>query len=340
MTAQALDRLLNLLREQAPHQRHQGTYFENLCRAYLCGDKHQSSLYSDVWTYKDWAHKYPDLHEPGQDSGIDLVAKLRDEEGFAAVQCKFYEEGRKIDKKKLNDFLSVSSKVHFKRRIFIDTSGVSWTKTAHDAMRNQNPPVVTVSIYDLRNSSIDWEKFEKQQKPVQRDRKDIQDHQQEALDAVIEGFKKADRGKMIMACGTGKTFTALKIAESEAGAGGRVLFLMPSLALISQAIHEWTLDSEIPLRSFAVCSDSHVGRSRKNPDDEIRVEIHDLAFPATTQSSKVAEKAGSKALDRMTVIFSTYQSLQVLNEAHDKGLPAFDLIICDEAHRTTGAPRV
>ena len=332
----ALDTILSSLREQSPHQRHQGTYFENLALVYLREDKYQASQYSEVWTHKEWAHKHKELHEQGADTGIDLVAKLRDEEGFAAVQCKFYESDRKIDKDKLNNFLSISSKKHFRRRIFIDTSEVPWTKNAREALRNQSPPVVTVGIDDLRSSSLDWEEFEKHQKVVQREKREILNHQKEAVEAITEGFASDDRGKLIMACGTGKTYTALKVAEAIAGAGGRVLFLMPSLALIAQAIREWSLDSEIPLRSFAVCSDSHVGRSRQNPDDKIQVEIHDLAFPATTKPSKVAQKAGGSALDRMTVIFSTYQSIQVLNEAQKQGLPEFDLIVCDEAHRTTG----
>jgi predicted helicase len=36
-------------------------------------------------------------------------------------------------------------------------------------------------------------------------------------------------------------------------------------------------------------------------------------------------------------VFSTYQSIDVISEAQAKGLGDFDLIICDEAHRTTGA---
>lgn len=142
---------------------------------------------------------------------------------------------------------------------------------------------------------------------------------------------------MIMACGTGKTFTALKIAEDLAGKGKRVLFMVPSLALMSQTVREWTNDTETPIRAFAVCSDAHVGKRRKNTDDIAEIEIHDLAFPATTDPQKVAEKAGADDPERMTVIFSTYQSIVTLTRAQEAGLPEFDLIICDEAHRTTGA---
>ncbi len=141
-----------------------------------------------------------------------------------------------------------------------------------------------------------------------------------------------------MACGTGKTFTSLKIAETIAGQGKRVLFLVPSLALISQTIREWTEDTEVPLRSFAVCSDTQVGKRRKNKNDALEFDSSDLALPATTDAKELASKAGKVSHDLMTVVFSTYHSIQVISDAQKKyDLPEFDLIICDEAHRTTGA---
>ncbi|MEQ1274920.1 type ISP restriction/modification enzyme [Acinetobacter ursingii] len=142
--------------------------------------------------------------------------------------------------------------------------------------------------------------------------------------------------------GTGKTFTSLRIAEELAGRGKNVLFLVPSLALLSQTLDEWTQDTMIGIRSFAVCSDSDVGK--KKDDDNIVVGISDLKFPATTnpQSLVKAFKARdlfkpNEANEDMNVVFSTYHSIDVIAEAQKVGFPEFDLIICDEAHRTTGA---
>ena len=169
-------------------------------------------------------------------------------------------------------------------------------------------------------------------------------HQTIAIEKVLAGFQNAERGKLIMACGTGKTFTALKIAErflekqtgveKQTGAEkqtgtGNILFLVPSLSLLSQAMHEWSRESTHPLRNFAVCSDSKVGR---NNDD---ISVHDLAIPATTNASRLAAKLKQKT-ERINVVFSTYHSIEVVAEAQKHGAPAFDLIICDEAHRTTG----
>jgi predicted helicase len=142
-----------------------------------------------------------------------------------------------------------------------------------------------------------------------------------------------------MACGTGKTFTSLKVAEDLAGAGKRVLFLVPSLSLLSQSLTEWTQESETPLHSFAVCSDSDVGKKRKKDDDTVQTFTHELRYPATTHPARLAAEMIKRhdAL-HMSVVFSTYHSIEVISRAqHDHGLAGFDLIICDEAHRTTGA---
>ena len=150
---------------------------------------------------------------------------------------------------------------------------------------------------------------------------------------MIQGLATADRGRLIMACGTGKTFTSLKIAEKMAGIGGNVLFLVPSISLLSQTLREWATEAEIPLRNFAVCSDTKVN---KNNED---ISMYELAIPATTQSEALANKLkqtfGPDA-ERLNVVFSTYHSIGIIQEAQQKGAPEFDLVICDEAHRTTG----
>ena len=143
---------------------------------------------------------------------------------------------------------------------------------------------------------------------------------------------------MILACGTGKTFTSLKLAEEMAGHGGRVLFMVPSLALMGQAIRDWTLDAAKQLRVFAVCSDTYIGKRRQSLADELEIDIHDLEYPATTDAERLAQHANVPTPKQMTVVFATYQSIHVLEESQKKfGLPDFDLTICDEAHRTTGA---
>ena len=330
----ALDRLLASYRAAAVTEREKGTYFERLAVAYLRNDPVQTQEFSQVWSYADWAKE---RGVDGRDTGIDLVAKLRSEDGFAAIQCKFFSAKHAIQKKDIDSFLSASSKPPFQRRVFIDTTEVDWSGNAEDTIRDQHIPVIRIGLEALRESAIDWAAFEATAEIKLQPKKSLLEHQKQALEAVEQGFAVHDRGKLLMACGTGKTYTALKIAEHYAGRGKRVLFVVPSLALIAQTVREWTKDTDTELRSFAVCSDTQVGKRRKDKDDVAEIEVHELEFPATTQPAKLAERAGSFDAERMTVVFSTYQSIPVLTAAHAHGLPEFDLIICDEAHRTTGA---
>lgn len=330
----ALDDLLQSYRDAAVTEREQGTYLERLSCAFLTADPVQGEEYVQVWTWTDWA---AENGWNGKDVGIDLVAKLRNEEGFAAVQCKFYCAQHRIQKADIDSFISASGKDPFVRRVVIDTTEVPWGANAEEMIAGQSIPVVRLSLTHLRESPIDWTIFGIRGEAVLSEKKKLRPHQVEALDAVRAGLAKADRGKLIMACGTGKTFTSLKIAEDLVGKGGRVLFMVPSLALMSQTVREWTNDTDTPLRSFAVCSDAQVGKRRVSNDDAAEIEAHDLAFPATTNPERLVFKAGQDDSDRMTVVFSTYQSIGVLDAAQKAGLPAFDLIVCDEAHRTTGA---
>jgi len=329
-----LDDLLQTYRDAAITQREKGTYLERLASAYLAADPVQVEEYSDIWSWSDWA---AENGWSGKDVGIDLVAKLRNEEGFAAIQCKFYSAQHRIQKADIDSFISASGKAPFVRRVVIDTTEVPWGTNAEEMIAGQTIPVVRLSLTHLRESPIDWTIFGVRGEAVLSDKKKLRQHQVEALEAVRRGLAEADRGKLIMACGTGKTFTSLKIAEDLVGKGGRVLFMVPSLALMSQTVREWTNDTEIPLRSFAVCSDAQVGKRRVSNDDVAEIEAHDLAFPATTNPERLVRKADQNDPERMTVVFSTYQSIAVLDAAQKAGLPAFDLIVCDEAHRTTGA---
>lgn len=330
----AIDKILQSYRDAAVTEREKGTYFERLALAFFMNDPVQSEEYEAVWTWSEWA-KAND--RDGKDVGIDLVAKLRNEDGFAAIQAKFYAADARIQKAHIDSFISASGKEPFRRRVVLDTTEMEWGANAEEMIRDQAIPVVRIGLTDLRESRIDWTIFEARGEIVLNAKKLLLDHQRDALADVSKGLETADRGKMIMACGTGKTFTSLKIAEAIAGKGRRVLFMVPSLALMSQTVREWTNDTETPIRAFAVCSDAHVGKRRKSADDIAEIEVHDLAFPATTDPVKVAEKASNDDPERMTVIFSTYQSIVTLTRAQEAGLPEFDLIICDEAHRTTGA---
>jgi predicted helicase len=327
--------LLNQYRGSARSEREKGTYFERLAVDFIKNDPGIAQEYEDAWLYSEWAA----AHEmDGRDTGIDAVAKIRGEDSFCAIQCKFYRDGYRIQKSDIDSFFTASGKRQFSRRLIIDTTDAPWSVNAEAALNDQNAPVSRIGLDRLEKSPIDWSAYLLRDEIKVAAKKTIRPHQKDALEAVRAGLDDADRGKLIMACGTGKTYTALKIAEDMAGAGQMVLFLVPSLALMSQTIREWTIDTTTPIRAFAVCSDAQVGKRRKFDGDVAEIEIHDLDYPATTSATKLAKKVAQPAPDRMTVVFSTYQSIQVISDAqHNHGLSDFALIICDEAHRTTGA---
>lgn len=330
-----LHTLLNSFRQAAVTEREKGTYFEELILTYLRNEATYKDLYSDVWTYSEWAA----LQGIDQrDTGIDLVAKTRGTDEYHAIQCKFYAEDYKVQRRDIDSFFTASGQRPFTHRIIISTTN-NWSEHAEDALRDQQPPISKIDLYDLENSQIDWSQYQVGQAPVLQAKKELRPHQKSALEAVREGLKQADRGKLIMACGTGKTFTSLKIAEQLAGAGGRVLFLVPSLSLLSQTLTEWTQESEVPLHSFAVCSDSDVGKKRSADDDTVQTFTHELRYPATTNAQRLATEMQKRHDDEhMSVVFSTYHSIATISDAqHQFNLSDFDLVICDEAHRTTGA---
>ncbi|HBD7428750.1 TPA: DEAD/DEAH box helicase [Legionella pneumophila] len=326
--------LLKQFSSSSRNNRDKGAQFERLMAKYLMTDPQYADRLANVWLWSDW----PD-HE-GADVGVDLVACEKNTGEYWAIQCKFFDPNHSIQKSDIDSFFTASGKHfrtpdgkrhNFSQRVIISTSD-KWSKNAENALEDQSIPVSRIWFKDLENSPIDWEHFElsKMHDIRLRPRKTLQDHQDEALSNVINAFKELDRGKLIMACGTGKTFTSLRLMERLVPSSGRVLFLAPSISLISQSLREWTAESIKPIHAFVVCSDSKVGKEEED------IPLHDLAYPATTNAAKLVHAAKLLTKDRPTVIFSTYQSIQVIAEAQKLNLGDFDLIICDEAHRTTG----
>jgi predicted helicase len=332
----ALQSILADYRATSQSEREKGTYFEELIRTYFRYEASFADLYSDVWLFADWAKAHG---FSAKDTGIDLVAKTHGTEEFHAIQCKCYDPTHRVRKADIDSFFTASGQKPFTQRIIVTTTN-DWSENAEAALSNQQPPVYKIDLLDLENSQIDWAKYQPSKPPALKEKKKLRKHQESAKLNVALGLKNANRGKLIMACGTGKTFTSLKIAEELAGKGKRVLFLVPSLNLLSQTLTEWTQESTTPLHSFAVCSDAEVGKKRDASDEDIvQTFAHELRYPATTDAKRLAyEIAKRHDSQHMSVVFSTYHSLDVISRAqHLHGLAPFDFVICDEAHRTTGA---
>ncbi|WP_419737602.1 DEAD/DEAH box helicase [Ruegeria sp.] len=327
-----LSALLETYRAASTSEREKGEYFEKLVRVFLENDDTQKQFYSAVVPFAEWAKAQG---WSNADTGIDLVATLADGSGFAAIQCKFYAPDRSIQKPDIDSFISAASNDLFTRLIIADTTQKEFGRNARETLDKLSKEWNRIGINNLEASRIDWSQFVHTGTVSVAAKKTLRDHQREALEAVGKGFETADRGKLIMACGTGKTFTGLRIAETLAGQGKRVLFMVPSLALMSQTVREWINDCQEEFTAFSACSDTKVGR--RADADSLDLNVHDLAFPATTDPVKIARQVADAPADRMTVVFSTYHSIDVLPRAQKQhNLPEFDLVICDEARRTTG----
>ena len=316
-----IDELLIKYRDENFSERDKGTKFERLMKNFLLTNPVYRGKFSKVFLWNEFSDE-PDL-------GIDLVAETVDG-NFWAVQCKFYSDSTPINKAAVDSFLSNSSRTfggkNFSARLWISTSD-NLTDNAEKTLQNQTPPVARIGMEDLRKAAVDWEKLDAGtfgEEAVKNFREPLE-HQLNAINAAQNHFQNHSRGKLIMACGTGKTYTSLKIAETLAP-NGKILFLVPSIALLSQTLYEWATFAEKPFNYICVCSDETVS---KKTEDEIK--SVNLPLPATTNPDEIFRRMENFS-DNMTVIFSTYQSLEKVAAAQVD----FDLIICDEAHRTTG----
>ena len=352
-----MDKVLDTFRAMSHSTREQGLYYEKFCRLVLLKAKMFQEV-AEAWLWKNFPYG-----QSKQDTGIDVVARTHTGE-FWAIQCKFWENP--VTKEDIDSFFSFSGGMFkgpngipckYARKILFTTTELN--KNAQQLVDSYSDTQLIVTR-DIESLGLDLNRFwpDFNSKIIEQDGDDIRgkywfekrqlrDYQEEALRAVVKGFKTHDKGKLIMACGTGKTLTALRIAEKQAGAGGVVLYLVPSLSLVAQTLKEWTADAEIPIRPIIVCSDSEIHEQTTLAKEDIFTESpSQLPQPATTKPQKLVDRyeelhSATNAEEQLIVVFSTYQSSRVVSEAQTKvrknKFPPFDLAICDEAHRTTGA---
>lgn len=315
-------------------EREKGTRFEELICRFLQDDPIYKERFSEVWLWGNWPYA------EGQDVGIDLVAKEADSDRYVAIQCKFYEPDHLMSLHDVETFFAAlgakiktehSKEDSFVQGIIIATTD-HWNRVLLDKMYRQNIPCQRVGLSELEGAAVDWNTLSKG-KSGEVTKYQPRPHQREAIDAVLAGFKSADRGKLIMACGTGKTFTALRLTEEYTKGVGCVLFLAPSIALVAQSLREWMAQTTYRIHPIAVCSDGEAS----SIGDLADLSARDLPARATTDPATIAQLYSKFKDSRLTVIFSTYQSIEKIHRAQKVGaLPEFDLCICDEAHRTTG----
>ncbi|MBQ8635034.1 MAG: DEAD/DEAH box helicase [Selenomonadaceae bacterium] len=342
------DEILKKYRSDAENKFALGMNFELLMKNFLQVYPMYRGKFSKIFLWNEFPYRD---QISNKDIGIDLVAETFDGE-FWAIQCKFFTEDAEIDKPSVDSFITTSGmsfKVdgvdkNFSLRLWIDTTIKGFGRNAKAAIKNQNPPVIRIGLNDLQNADVDWKEIYESTKINESVKiRELRDFQKEAVEKVHKHLKKNERGRLIMACGSGKTFTSLKIAENEAGDHGIILFLVPSIALLAQTFSEWNTYSKKPIDAICVCSDETVKTQFKRSRNAEFDEIIDVEIPIDlSKSVEEVFKKISAAINRkndhygLKVVFSTYQSLGVIAEVQKNLKFEFDLIICDEAHRTAG----
>ncbi|MDR2895100.1 MAG: DEAD/DEAH box helicase family protein, partial [Propionibacteriaceae bacterium] len=352
------EQVLDAIEAKLPAQvrggaRARGTAFEQAAKFFLEKDPAWKTQLHRVWMWSDQDNPLNPPDHRRQDTGIDLVAQGFDG-AYWAVQCK-YLASDKIDAKSIATFFTTAHALRDEAGGHQITNGhyivfstadcfTSNFKTSADSYG-----CVFVSKDELSDSTVDWSAFlgeapHRKFAPFK--------HQARAIEACRSGFADHDRGKLIMACGTGKTLTSLRLAEqmaqfAEVAADGadprpfRVLFLAPSIALVSQTFRSWVSQAKEPIASYIVCSDETANR-RGDEADSFTTTRLDVPFPTTTNPDQLLRnwRAGqSSQTAGLSVIFATYQSIEVVAAAQRRGLDRFDLVICDEAHRTAGSSK-
>ena len=320
---------LDHIRETATSERDKGTKYERLTRFFLKNDPLWKARLSEVWMWSGAPTN------DGADIGIDLVAQDKEDGTYWAIQCKCFDDEATLDYQTVSTFFGKTGNQGKYPHTMIVTSAARFSNNLDTVASSWG----TVRIFtdDMAESEIDYTDWIEGRSVASRTFKEPRPHQREAINDCLEKFRAYDRGQMIMACGTGKTVTSLRLAEeylqSIGKSGGRVLFLAPSIALVGQSMREWANQSKLPMVCAVVCSDA---KASSVDEDAWESSLKDLPYPASTNPEVLYHQMKNAEEDALNVIFSTYQSIQVVSDAQKLGLPEFDLIICDEAHRTTG----
>ena len=335
------DELVDQVNNNLDKQRDRGTAFEKMVVAYLKNEPAYKQKFQDVWMLNEVPEEY---HISKKDTGVDIVAKDYDG-NLAAVQAKFYKG--KVGKAEIDSFVAEAGKNVYSAGIIVSSTD-EWNKNAKATLEDTTKPFSIIGLSQLRHAHFSWQKFNfaKENKDLSNKViKKIRDYQNIAINKSLEYFQEHDRGKLIMAPGTGKTFTSLKIAEALMKKQGKkqfnVLYLVPSIQLLSQTLFGWNADvsEDIHMTSLSVVSDTKANKKKNKDDDDLGA--REIGFEPTTKVEDLINHykliESNNLPNDMRVVFSTYQSIDILKQAQKDGFPEFDLIIADEAHRTTGA---
>ncbi len=334
---EALDRI----RRESRSEAEKGRWFENLVIR-LLRQEPQFEV-AGIWRWDDWPERW------GRDLGIDAVAELVDGR-LMAIQCKCHDPRKRLQRAELDKFLNESGKtdqetgepVFAQRRV---VSTCLWSPNARAAIEGVPVPPKATHFQQFAHLEMLGEDEERPvRRPLPQQEQAIAAVRKTLIGPPADGGIVHDRCRLIMACGSGKTFTSLRIAEELVPDGGAILFAVPSIALAAGARAEWLAHTRRRLKAAVVCSDATAGgKNEKGKEDigpsELTCDVLTRPAAIARMLSGAEDKPGEPPPTK--VLFCTYHSLGNVAAAQDKryGAPDFDLAIADEAHRTTGVSR-
>ncbi len=114
-----------------------------------------TALFSEAWLWKEWPEREALGYRRLPDTGIDIVAKLREEEGFCAVQYKFQQT--RIAVEDLASFPALSGIGGFTRRLVVATAPL--TSNADDLLSGKTVPVSVLSLEEMEETPFDRSRF-------------------------------------------------------------------------------------------------------------------------------------------------------------------------------------
>ena len=264
------------------------------------------------------------------DTGVDILAERHDG-GLIAIQAKCLHPERRLVLDDLKQFWLKTKGNEKLAANWVVTTG-EWGRTvaahAHDAngaLINAQSEWGDIPAADLGRAQ-----------PLELDA-----NQQAAWRACVERFRNEDRGRLVMACGTGKTLVSLRVAEKIAPEGGLVVYATPSIALTGQSRRSWLANAKRPMRTMVVCSDEDEGAGGSSA--AFTGFVSEIEAPVSTDPATIAKRVDdlSRSLEGvkkgLVAVFATYQSLHRICTGQEKhGLRRVDFVVADEAHRTAG----
>ena len=317
------DEVLDKIRRETENDAHEvnkyerGTRFEFLMKQYFENDSVYQSQFKKVMTWKEYSVE----KDGDRDLGIDLVG-IRSDGSQCAIQCKCYADDSILDKSDIDTFYAEAAKYPEMTDYMLVFTGSHLGKNAQ--LQVEKTATVVLMQDNLRESQIDWNENRVRNAVVRKTRRY---YQKDAIGDVMKGFSEYDRGRLVMACGTGKTLVSLDVAEKAVNVGGLVLYVVPSLYLIPQTMREWADNKGVPHQYLVVCSD-------KTADRDANGSIAEILIRPSTNAAKLKSAIKGRRKDAMCVVFATYNSLPIVKNAVKE---EFDIILFDEAHKTASS---